>query len=169
MSRLDTEVKKWQDEIISNETKLHTLEQQMALLAMWQNRAEAELKVCSSLPSCPTHTGFRYVHKCFHGHSLQTDFATFQLYVSQNQAEDKKRSVREQLLKCVSDQEKKSKLLKAEQTKVKESLGIASKQVKLWGQLERLFQCKQKCLEETRNAHDDSVVHREPGTETLVL
>ena len=45
MSRLDTEVKKWQDEIISNETKLHTLEQQMALLAMWQNRAEAELKV----------------------------------------------------------------------------------------------------------------------------
>ena len=47
MSRLDTEVKKWQDEIISNETKLHTLEQQMALLELWQNRAEAELKVCS--------------------------------------------------------------------------------------------------------------------------
>ena len=45
MSRLDTEVKKWQDEIMSNETKLHTLEQQMALLTMWQNRAEAELKV----------------------------------------------------------------------------------------------------------------------------
>ena len=45
MSRLDTEVKKWQDEIMSNETKLHTQEQQMALLTMWQNRAEAELKV----------------------------------------------------------------------------------------------------------------------------
>ena len=41
-----------------------------------------------------------------------------QLYVSQNQAEDKKRSVREQLLKAISEQEKKSKLLKAEQTKV---------------------------------------------------
>ena len=52
---------------------------------------------------------------------------------------------------------------------MKESLGLASKQVKLWGQLERLFQCKQKCLEETRNAQDESVVHREPGTETLVL
>ena len=42
-----------------------------------------------------------------------------QLYVSQNQAEDKKRSVREQLLKAISEQEKKSKLLKAEQTKVR--------------------------------------------------
>ena len=45
MSRLDAEVRKWQEEIMSNETKLHTLEQQMALLNMWQGRAEAELKV----------------------------------------------------------------------------------------------------------------------------
>ena len=45
MSRLDAEVRKWQEEIMSNETKLHTLEQQMALLDMWQGRAEAELKV----------------------------------------------------------------------------------------------------------------------------
>ena len=45
MSRLDAEVRKWQEEIMSNETKLHTLEQQMELLDMWQGRAEAELKV----------------------------------------------------------------------------------------------------------------------------
>ena len=50
--------------------------------------------------------------------TFSTIFTPPQLYVSQNQAEDKKRSVREQLLKAVSEQEKKSKLLKAEQTKV---------------------------------------------------
>ena len=48
-----------------------------------------------------------------------------QLYVSQNQAEDKKRSVREQLLKAISEQEKKSKLLKAEQTKVHTTKWVA--------------------------------------------
>ena len=50
------------------------------------------------------------IHRCL--------YLLLQLYVSQNQAEDKKRSVREQLLKAISEQEKKSKLLKAEQTKV---------------------------------------------------
>jgi pyrroloquinoline quinone (PQQ) biosynthesis protein C len=93
----------------------------------------------------------------------------FQLYVSQNQSEDKKKSIREQLLKNISDQEKRSKALKDQQKKVKESLGLASKQVQLWGQLEKLFQCKQKCLEDSKNTAEDSVIHREPGTETLVL
>jgi hypothetical protein len=45
MSRLETEVKKWQDEIMSNETKLHLLGQQTDQLELWQRRAEAELKV----------------------------------------------------------------------------------------------------------------------------
>ncbi len=90
--------------------------------------------------------------------------------MSQNQSsEDKKRSVREQLLKLISDQEKKSKLLKEDQKKVKESLGLASKQVQLWGQLERLFQVKMKSLEESKNIQDDTIIHREPGTETMVL
>ncbi len=49
MSRLETEVKKWQDEILSNETKLHTLAQKSALMDVWQRRAEAELKVGQQL------------------------------------------------------------------------------------------------------------------------
>jgi hypothetical protein len=50
MSRLETEVKKWQDEIMSNETKLHLLGQQTDQLELWQRRAEAELKVFNSIP-----------------------------------------------------------------------------------------------------------------------
>ncbi len=43
-------------------------------------------------------------------------------------------------------------------------------QVKLWGDLERLFDCKRKCLERAVNeTGDGGVIHREQGAETLVL
>lgn len=61
-------------------------------------------------------------------------------------------------------------VLKDEQKRAKESLGASSKQVKLWGDLEKLFDCKMKCMENAgRGDQDGSVIHRERGTETLVL
>ncbi len=100
MSRLEQEVKKTQEEIISNETKYHTMEMQMVLQELWQERAQTELKtyVASSTKN--------------------------------NDSEQPKRiSVREQLLKTISEKEKRSKLLKEEQRKVKENLVQASRQV----------------------------------------
>lgn len=94
--------------------------------------------------------------------------AELKLYVSKD-TEDRKRSVRERLLKQIQEQEKRSKVLKEDQKKVKEGLGLSSKQVKLWGDLAKLFEVKKRCLENSRRADDDDVIHRERGTETLVL
>ena len=41
------------------------------------------------------------------------------------------------------------------------------KQTKMWSDLEKLFQCKKKCLEESRG--EGGTVHRGLGSETLVL
>ena len=45
------------------------------------------------------------------------------------QPEDKKKSVREQLLKGITDAERRGKILKEEQKQVKENVSAASKQV----------------------------------------
>ncbi len=89
----------------------------------------------------------------------------------------------------ISEREKRGKTLKEDQKKVKENVAASSKQVgrsfssilrppdsswpnyqvKLWGDLERLFECKRKCLERAAVETDDNVIHREQGAETLVL
>jgi len=99
---------------------------------------------------------------------LQRAHDEIKLYVS-NKAEDKKKSVREQLLKQIADQEKRGKAVKEEQKKIKDSLTTASKQMKLWTNLERLLACKKQCLENAQKEQDMGTVHIEPGTETLVL
>ena len=107
-------VRKFQEEVLANETKHHLLQLKNRNLELLLQRAQEEIK----------------------------------LYVS-SKTEDKKKSLREQLLKQVffrhnrpaskivlsffslqiADQEKRSKVLKEEQKKVKDSLSVASKQV----------------------------------------
>ena len=43
-------------------------------------------------------------------------------------------------------------------------------QSQVWSNLEKLFECKKRCLENAQKSErEDTVIHREPGTETLVL
>ena len=88
------------------------------------------------------------------------------IYVSKD-TEDKHKSLREQFLKSISEAEKRSKMLKDEQKAVREAVTDNVKQTKMWSDLEKLFQCKKKCLEESRG--DGGTVHRGLGSETLVL
>ena len=106
-------MRKFQEEVLANETKHHLVQLKNRNLELLLQRAQEEIK----------------------------------LYVS-SKTEDKKKSLREQLLKQVlkkssnpnltaresnyfqiADQEKRSKVLKEEQKKVKDSLSVASKQV----------------------------------------
>jgi len=54
------------------------------------------------------------------------------LYVS-NSPEDKKKSLREKLLKAIADAEKQAKALKEEQRTVREAVNDNAKQTKMWG------------------------------------
>ena len=91
------------------------------------------------------------------------------IYVSSSKPEDKQKnkSLREQYLKSINEAEKRGKMLKEEQKAVKEAVTDNVKQTKMWGDLETLFLCKKKCLEETRGG--GGTVHRGLGSETLVL
>ncbi len=142
MSRVEQEVKKFQEEVLANETKHHLLELKNRNLELLLQRAQDEIKVYVSAKAASASAG--------------------------GATEDKK-SVREQLLKQITDQEKKSKILKEEQKKVKDNLVAASKQVKLWSNLEKLLACKRQCLERASAEPELGTVHIEPGTETLVL
>ena len=89
------------------------------------------------------------------------------LYVS-NKPEDKHKSLRERLLKSLNDGEKRSKTLKDEQKAVREAVTDNVKQTKMWSDLEKLFECKKKCLDEAMRG-GGGTVHRGLGSETLVL
>ena len=89
------------------------------------------------------------------------------MYVS-NKPEDKHKSLRERLLKSLNDGEKRSKMLKDEQKAVREAVNDNVKQTKMWGDLEKLFECKKKCLDEAMRG-GGGTVHRGLGSETLVL
>ena len=50
------------------------------------------------------------------------------------------------------------------------TISMFSFQSQVWSNLEKLFECKKKCLENAQKSErEDTVIHREPGTETLVL
>jgi len=93
--------------------------------------------------------------------------AEIKLYVS-NSPEDKKKSLREKLLKAIADAEKQAKTLKEEQRSVREAVNDNAKQTKMWADLEKLFECKKKCLEQGMEG-GGGTVHRGLGSETLVL
>jgi len=137
-------VKKTQDEIIQNETKYHLLQMQIEVQELWLKRCQEELKTyVSSSKKASAGSG----------------------------EPEKKKSVRDQLLRQIAEQEKRGKALKEEQKKVKDSLAASSKQVHMWGNLERLLACKKKCAEDALEAADgaDADIRREQGAETLVL
>ena len=85
-----------------------------------------------------------------------------------NKPEDKQKSLRDKFLKSINEGEKRSKMLKDEQKSVREAVTDNVKQTKMWGDLEKLFECKKRCLEEAMLG-GGGTVHRGLGSETLVL
>ena len=54
------------------------------------------------------------------------------------------------LFQAIAEAEKRAKLLKDEQRSVREAVNDNAKQTKMWSDLEKLFECKKKCLEQVR-------------------
>ncbi|XP_021936046.1 intraflagellar transport protein 81 homolog [Zootermopsis nevadensis] len=90
-----------------------------------------------------------------------------QRYVGNTAGSDKTKSLRDRLTQKINELEKLSRQLKDDQHIVKENQANRSKQMKLWTDLQKLLECKKRCLEEERQ--NTGTVHREKGAETLVL
>ncbi|KAJ9594840.1 hypothetical protein L9F63_013877, partial [Diploptera punctata] len=88
-------------------------------------------------------------------------------YVGNTAGSEKTKSLRDQLTQKINEQEKLSRQLKEDQRIVKENQANRSQQMKLWTDLQKLLECKKRCLEEAKQR--SGTVHREKGAETLVL
>ncbi|XP_076030655.1 intraflagellar transport protein 81 homolog [Oratosquilla oratoria] len=87
------------------------------------------------------------------------------LYLS-NDPQDKKRSMREQLMSHISEQEKLGRQLREEQKTVKDSLQTSAKQLSIWQDVVKIMEVKRQCLEAARNS---GTLMRNSGGEALVL
>ncbi|XP_047498855.1 intraflagellar transport protein 81 homolog [Penaeus chinensis] len=87
------------------------------------------------------------------------------LYLS-NDPQDKKKSLREQLMGHINEQEKLGRTLREEQKAVKDLVQNSAKQLAMWQDVIQLMEVKKNCLELARNS---SNVTRNSGGEALVL
>lgn len=99
--------------------------------------------------------------------------AELKLYVTRNAAgsDQPNKGWREEILKLISVQEKRGKMLKEEQMVMKESSSQVSRQIVLWSDMAKLFACKLQVKDQQKNSAgaDMGTITRDLGTETLVL
>ncbi|XP_007433333.1 intraflagellar transport protein 81 homolog isoform X1 [Python bivittatus] len=90
------------------------------------------------------------------------------MYVSSDQQERKK-AVRDQYSKMITEQENLGKKLREKQKAVRESHGPNLKQVKMWRDLQLLMECKKDCFLKQQNQTSVGQVIQEGGEDRLVL
>ncbi|XP_050724013.1 intraflagellar transport protein 81 homolog [Eriocheir sinensis] len=88
------------------------------------------------------------------------------LYLS-NDPQDKKKSLREQLMTNISEQERLGRLLREEQKAAKDLVQTSAKQMGLWRDVVKLIEVKKSCLEAARSGA--GIVTRSSGGEAMVL
>uniref|UniRef100_A0A8C5WVV8 Intraflagellar transport protein 81 homolog n=1 Tax=Laticauda laticaudata TaxID=8630 RepID=A0A8C5WVV8_LATLA len=90
------------------------------------------------------------------------------MYVSSDQQERKK-AVRDQYSRMITEQENLGKKLREKQKSVRESHGPNLKQVKMWRDLQLLMECKRECFLKQQNPATVGQVIQEDGEDRLVL
>ncbi|KAB7496012.1 Intraflagellar transport protein 81-like protein [Armadillidium nasatum] len=96
---------------------------------------------------------------------LQQAAEEIKLYLSKDPQEQKK-SLREQLMNEIGEQEKQGWMLKEEQKTVKDLVQTSAKQLGMWQDVIKLMEMKKQCLENIQNG---GKIMRESGSEALVL
>ncbi|CAO2629548.1 Intraflagellar transport protein 81 homolog [Lemmus lemmus] len=89
-------------------------------------------------------------------------------YVSSDQQE-KRKAIREQYTKNITEQENLGKKLREQQKAVRESHGPNMKQAKMWRDLEQLMECKKQCFLKQQSQASIGQVIQEGGEDRLVL
>ncbi|XP_026865769.2 intraflagellar transport protein 81 homolog [Electrophorus electricus] len=90
------------------------------------------------------------------------------VYVSPD-PQARKKSIREQYLKNIAEQESLGKKLREQQKQVRESHAPNMKQVRMWKDLEQLLQCKKQCYLRAQSQASVGQVIQDSGEDRLVL
>ncbi|XP_028852938.1 intraflagellar transport protein 81 homolog [Denticeps clupeoides] len=89
-------------------------------------------------------------------------------YVSSD-TQERKKTIREQYMKNIAEQESLGKKLREQQKVVRETHGANMKQVKMWKDLEQLMECKRQCFLRAQSQVSVGQVIQEAGEDRLVL
>ncbi|KAJ8285773.1 hypothetical protein GJAV_G00030780 [Gymnothorax javanicus] len=89
-------------------------------------------------------------------------------YVSPD-PQERRKTIREQYMKNITEQESLGKKLREKQKVVRESHGPNMKQVKMWRDLEQLMECKRQCFMRAQSQASIGQVIQEGGEDRLVL
>ncbi|XP_017571611.1 intraflagellar transport protein 81 homolog [Pygocentrus nattereri] len=90
------------------------------------------------------------------------------VYVSSD-PQTRKKSIREQYMKNIAEQESLGKKLREQQKQVKESHGPNMRQVRMWKDLEQLLECKKQCYLRAQSQTSIGQVIQDSGEDRLVL
>uniref|UniRef100_A0ABM5F2N7 Intraflagellar transport protein 81 homolog isoform X1 n=1 Tax=Pogona vitticeps TaxID=103695 RepID=A0ABM5F2N7_9SAUR len=99
---------------------------------------------------------------------LQRAKEEMKMYVSSDQQE-KRKAVREQYSRMITEQENLGKKLREKQKSIRESHGPNLKQVKMWRDFQLLMECKKECFLKQQNQTSIGQVIQEGGEDRLVL
>ncbi|XP_053328825.1 intraflagellar transport protein 81 homolog [Spea bombifrons] len=99
---------------------------------------------------------------------LQRAADEMKAYVSPD-SQERRKSIREQYTRNISEQENLGKKLREKQKTVRESHAPNMKQVKMWRDLENLMECKKMCFLKQQNQGSIGQVIQEGGEDRLIL
>ncbi|XP_062400081.1 intraflagellar transport protein 81 homolog [Sardina pilchardus] len=99
---------------------------------------------------------------------LQRAADEMKAYVSSD-PQERRKTLRDQYMKHIAEQESLGKKLREQQKVVRESHGPNMKQVKMWRDLEQLLECKRHCFLRAQSQASIGQVIQEGGEDRLVL
>ncbi|XP_055461964.1 intraflagellar transport protein 81 homolog isoform X2 [Psammomys obesus] len=135
------------------------------------NRSKLEQEVRGLREEClQEESKYHYTNCMIKNLEVQLRRATDEMkaYVSSDQQE-KRKAIREQYTKNITEQENLGKKLREKQKAVRESHGPNMKQAKMWRDLEQLMECKKQCFLKQQNQISIGQVIQEGGEDRLVL
>lgn len=135
------------------------------------NRSKLEQEVRGLREEClQEESKYHYTNCMIKNLEVQLRRATDEMkaYVSSDQQE-KRKAIREQYTKNITEQENLGKKLREKQKAVRESHGPNMKQAKMWRDLEQLMECKKQCFLKQQSPAAIGQVIQEGGEDRLVL
>ncbi|KAK1801049.1 hypothetical protein P4O66_022754 [Electrophorus voltai] len=165
-SKLEQEVRVLREETVQEESRYHYVSCMRAVRLVWGPACPALLSrtvLTTSLCSPPHRTPPQIVEI-----QMQRVADEMKVYVSPD-PQARKKSIREQYLKNIAEQESLGKKLREQQKQVRESHAPNMKQVRMWKDLEQLLQCKKQCYLRAQSQASVGQVIQDSGEDRLVL
>ncbi|XP_038619173.1 intraflagellar transport protein 81 homolog isoform X2 [Tachyglossus aculeatus] len=135
------------------------------------NRSKLEQEVKRLKEECSQEESqYHYINCVIKNLEVQLQQANDEMraYISSD-PQEKKKGIREQYSKNITEQENLGKALREKQKAVRESHGPNMKQAKMWRDFEQLMECKKRCFLKQQTQNPIGQIIQEGGEDRLIL